>query len=119
MRVSIVSNETQSYTLTGEWFNSTDVFSPATFIPNSNFTGTFKLEGGYREKYYFWRSINQPDEISKVGFMVTLRADNGQVLQDIANLTLVRYNSLTPFLGKYDVAYSSQKDTLFKLTLSS
>ncbi len=113
IRSFILSNVTQDYTLTGEWFNSSSIYDPSTLIFKEPHAGHFSIPQRGSTVYYHWASIFK--NIEEIGFLGTLKDSNKQVFQEKVTIQVIDEGDLIQFLNEDEIIKFDKNSTAFVL----
>jgi hypothetical protein len=97
IRTDIISNETQQYKLTGEWFTSATALNKDTLI--GSFENNLIIPDQAIQSYYHWSPIHVSEDISEGMYLGTLRDSKKNNFQKEVKLSIIKDKELTPFLG--------------------
>lgn len=112
--VSIVSNQTQNYYLTGEWFAYEGNLNTTIPIPESIYNETFFLQKNQIVGQYRWNLI--PDKnATNATFRATLKDDSGRAYVQNVSVKLIRKDETLPYLAENSVVRSNDTITIFAL----
>lgn len=113
--LSVLSNKTQEYIITGEWFNSSTDFDSSTLIRNFSIEKSVNIEERRPWNYYYWAYFNLPDNANTIGFMVTIRGHDNSFYQKNTSFEIIKRPDLIPFLSEDDNIKFDNNSTGFAL----
>lgn len=113
--LSYISNKSQSYTLTGEWFNSNTTFDATTVIRDIYSRQTFTLNENLLWSHYQWGWFYPSEDVKHIGFQAIFKGEDGIDIQKNISFEVIHNLDLTQYLTNDSIVQFDENITDFAL----